>query len=103
MPDQTDLIQSATDFLDKVRINSEVRIMFRKKDNSQRVMKCTLDFDKIPNRDKPKSVNLSKILKMLNDKGILHVYDLDKGAWRSVNFKTVVWLETKEAKYFIKK
>ena len=103
MPDQTDLIKDATDFLDKIRNNDEVRIMFRKKDKSQRVMRCTLTFDKIPKRDHPKDVNISKILKLLNEKGILHVYDLDSKGWRSVTFKTVVWLETPDIKYFIKK
>lgn len=88
-----DIIKTAIEFLEKIREAPEVTIKFKKKDGTTRVMNCTLNFDKIPRGDRPKSVNLAKILKLLNDKKIVHVYDLEKNQWRSVNFDSAEWIE----------
>jgi len=98
MPD--DIIRTVTDFLDKIKIEDEVTIKFTKKDGTIRIMKCTLDFDKIPKRNHPKGVDLSRILKMMHQYGILHLYDLEKNDWRSVPFNEVEWLETPERRRF---
>lgn len=104
MPDSNEVISKATDFLDKIKSDDQVTIKFTKKDGSERIMRCTLNFDKIPKQNRPKSVNLSKILKLLNDKGIIHVFDLDKKDWRSVPFKESQWILTSSnIKYRIKK
>ena len=102
MADNT--ISTAIDFLNKVRTEDEVTILFIKQDGSSRTMRCTLNFDKIPEKDKPKDINLPKILKLLNQNKIIHVYDLEKRGWRSVPFEKTKWLETpKQQRFLIKK
>jgi len=97
------VIQSAIDFLKKVKSEDFVTIRFQKKDGTMRVMKCTLKFDTIPDGDKPKSLDLPEILKLI-DKNILHVYDIEKKAWRSVLFDKVQWLDTPtKERFFVKK
>ena len=66
-------------------------------------MKCTLNFNKIPDKDKPKDINLPKILNLLNKNKIIHVYDLEKKAWRSVPFEKTKWVETPQQRFLIKK
>lgn len=95
-----EIIDSAIDFLDKVRSEKYVTIKFQKKDGSERIMKCTLNFDVIPKKHWPKSINLSKILKEVTKKKILHVYDLDKSSWRTVPYDRVEWLEDPEKERF---
>ena len=70
------------------------------KDNRDRIMRCTLDFAKIPEEDHPKSVNIEKILKLIQVNKIMHVYDLDKLAWRSVPFDRVDYLENQRGRRF---
>lgn len=106
MPEQeldTDVIVSAVKFWKKVYDEKEVIIRFTKKDGSNRIMKCTLDFTKIPKRDYPKSVNIEKILRLIQKNKIMHVYDLNKKAWRSVPFDRVEWMDTKDRRYYTKK
>jgi len=98
-----DVITNVIDFLERIRKEDIVTVRFRKKDGSVRVMRCTLNFERIPKPDHPKSVDLPKILKLISKSKILHVYDLDKKEWRSVPFETTEWLETPEMKYYIKK
>jgi len=98
-----DVITNVIDFLERIRKEDVVNIKFRKKDGSVRVMKCTLNFERIPKPDRPKSVDLPRILKLISKSKILHVYDLDKKGWRSVPFETTDWLETPKMKYYIKK
>lgn len=89
-----DRITTALTFLDKIREEGEVTVKFRKKDGEERIMRCTLDMEKVPMAQRPKSVNLAKILRLLNTHNILHVYDMDIGDWRSVPFDRSEWLET---------
>jgi hypothetical protein len=106
MPEQTldtDVIVSAVQFWKKVYDEKEVIIRFTKKDGSNRIMKCTLDFTKIPKRDYPKSVNIERILSLIQKNKIMHVYDLNKKAWRSVPFERVEWMDTKDRRYYTKK
>lgn len=106
MPGQeldTDVIVSAVQFWKKVYDEKEVIIRFTKKDGSNRIMKCTLDFTKIPKRDYPKSVNIERILSLIQKNKIMHVYDLNKKAWRSVPFERVEWMDTKDRRYYTKK
>ncbi len=98
MTNNTNEIRTAVDFLKKVREEDEVKIKFIKKDGSERIMKCTLDFNKVPRDKHPKDVNLSKILNLLHKSKIIHVFDLDKNDWRSVPYNSVEWLETSDNK-----
>ena len=95
-----DIIDNVIEFLNRVRTEDEVTIKFVKKDGTVRIMKCTLNFDKIPREDHPKGVNLSKILKLLKTSKILHVYDLEKHGWRSVPFEATEWVETLDKRRF---
>jgi len=95
-----DIIDNVIDFLNRIRTEDEVTIKFTKKDGTTRIMKCTLNFGKIPREDHPKEVNLPKILKLLKASKILHVYDLEKHAWRSVPFEAAEWIETPDRRRF---
>jgi hypothetical protein len=96
-----ELIRNAVKFWQTLYDAGEATVKFIKKDGTIRIMKCTLDFNKIPKADHPKNVNMAKILKLMQKSGIIHVYDIDKGGWRSVPFKEVDWMETSEKRYKI--
>ena len=93
-----DLITSVFDFYTKVKNEDEVWISFIKKDGTERIMHCTLNFSKIPADKKPKDVNLQKILNLIKVHKLLRVFDLEIEDWRSVPFTTVQYLETPEKK-----
>lgn len=100
MPENTtdvssNVLTSAIEFWHKINTEKEVVVKFTKKDGSIRIMRCTLDFTKVPKEDRPKKVDIPKILKLLQDNGIMHVYDLDKKGWRSVPFQRVEYLQTR--------
>jgi hypothetical protein len=97
------VLTTAIQFWKKVYDEKEVIVKFRKKDGTDRIMRCTLDFNKIPIPDRPKSVNIEKILKLLQQNQIIHVYDLDKKAWRSVPFKDVEYLDTRKNRFYVKR
>lgn len=88
-----DIIKTALDFWQKIYDEKEASVKFVKKDGTIRIMRFTLDFTKIPKKDHPKKVDLVQIMKRMNEQGIIHVYDLDKMAWRSVPFETAEWVE----------
>jgi len=94
------VITSAIQFWHKLNQEKEVVVKFTKKDGQIRVMRCTLDFTKIPKVDKPKSVDISKILNLLQNSGIMHVYDLDAKGWRSVPFARVEYMRTRDNKQY---
>jgi len=96
MPEEIDsnIITSAVMFWKTVYDADEVKIKFEKKDKTERIMRCTLNFKNIPVKDHPKSVNFPQILKLIQKNKIMHVYDLDKKDWRSVPFDRVEWLDT---------
>lgn len=103
MPEEKNTIDTATEFLDKIRDEEEVNIRFTKQDGTLRNMRCTLSFKKIPKSNHPKGFNLSKVLKLLNKNRILHVYDLDKQGWRSVPFDRTEYVETRNLRFKIKR
>jgi hypothetical protein len=65
-------------------------------------MKCTLDFKKIPRVHHPKTVDMAKIVKLMQKSGIIHVFDLDKQLWRSVPFNRIDWIKTKNKIYKVR-
>lgn len=99
-PIDSDVIVSAVTFWKKVYDEKEVIIKFIKKDKTIRIMRCTLDFTKIPTRDHPKGVNIQNILNLIQKNKIMHVYDLDVKGWRSVPFDRVEWMDTKDRRYY---
>jgi len=88
------VLQNAIEFYQKIKAEDEVTVKFRKINGEERTMRCTLDFSKIPNNQKPKDVNMAKIFKLVQDHGMVHVYDLDKKDWRTVPFARSEWIET---------
>ena len=97
------IISSAIEFWNKLYEAGEGIVKFTKKsDGTVRIMKCTLDFSRIPQIQHPKTVNMAKILKLMQQNGIIHVYDLEKKEWRSVPFKTSDWLEVNETRFKIR-
>lgn len=106
MPDpqfDPNVITNALQFWKRVYEEKVVMIKFLKKSGVDRLMRCTLDFNKIPIPDRPKQVNIEKILKLLQKNEIIHVYDLDAKGWRSVPFNKVEYIQTKDKIYFIRK
>jgi hypothetical protein len=98
-----DIISSAIEFWNKLYSVGEATIKFTKKtDGTVRIMKCTLDFKRIPKSKQPKSVNMAKILKLLQKSGIIHVFDLEKSEWRSVPFQNADWLEINGERFKIR-
>jgi hypothetical protein len=94
-------IRNAIKFWETIYEAGEGTVRFIKKSGNARTMNCTLDFSKIPQQHHPKSVNMAKILKLMQKNGIIHVYDLDKKDWRSIPFEKVDWLETANKRYKI--
>lgn len=96
MPEQidSDIIVSAVQFWQRIYTEKIVLIKFTKQDGNDRIMRATLDFTKIPKEDHPKSLNIPKILNLLQHNKIIHVYDLDVKGWRSVPFERVEYLQT---------
>ncbi len=86
-------IEDAIEFFNKIRNSEQVVIKFTKKDGTDRVMMCTLNFDKIPKNKHPKKVDIAKILKLITKNKIVHVFDLEKNDWRSVPFDKAKWIE----------
>jgi len=103
MSDDLDEITSAIDFLQKIISEDIVQIKFVKKDNSVRIMRCTLNFNRIPKEHKPKNVSLKDILTQIKKNKILRVYDIEKMGWRSVPFEQTIWVKTDNKIYSIKK
>lgn len=98
-----DIIRSAIEFWNKIYNAGEATVKFTKKtDGTIRIMKCTLDFSKVPKSHQPKTVNMSKILTLMQKSGLIHVYDLEKKDWRSVPFQNVDWLEIDKIRYKIR-
>jgi len=98
-----DIIDDVIEFWEKIRDEDEVTVRFKKKDGTMRVMRCTLNFDKIPVDKKPKDINIPRIIKLVRNSQIVHVYDLERQDWRSVPFNRCEWLDTANmTRFYIK-
>lgn len=64
--------------------NGEVVVTFKKKDGTIRVMKCTQSFDNIPAEFHPKTERVIK------DKNLISVWDIENLGWRSFNYKSII-------------
>lgn len=78
-------LEEALEFANKEKLitllkHNKVELSFTKKDGSTRLMKCTLMEDIIPS-----VVGNSK-----QHDHLITVYDLEKEAWRNINFDTVM-------------
>jgi len=97
-----DIITSAVEFWQELYDAGEGKVKFVKKDGTIRIMKCTLDFTRVPKNKHPQSVNISKILKLMQSSGIINVFDVEKKDWRSVPFERVDWMETPTKRFKIR-
>lgn len=64
--------------------NGVHRVVFTKKDGSERIMMCTLSEDIIPQEHKPKATSTYKP----ND-NVLAVFDIENQGWRSFTIADV--------------
>lgn len=103
MAEEDNVLSNAIQFFEKIKAEDEVTVKFRKLDGAERVMRCTLDFSKIPDIHKPKDVNMAKIFKLVTQHKMVHVFDLDKKGWRTVPFERSEWLEADRVRFRIKK
>lgn len=93
-------IQSAVDLLKKIKDGDIVTIFFKKKDGSDRLMKCTLNFNKIPKDKRPKDMKLENILALIK-KNVLRVFDVEKQDWRSIPIENTQFVISHGSKYMI--
>jgi len=95
------VIISAIDFLQKITEEDVVVVKFIKKDGTTRIMRCTLNFSRIPRESRPKGISLKDILLQITKNKILRVFDLEKLDWRSIPFDRVEYLKTPTKLYSI--
>ena len=69
--------------------DSVAEISFTKKDGTERIMKCTLQSDLIPEEHTPKGTGTTK-----ENLDIINVFDLDKIGWRSFLVDNVQYVKT---------
>lgn len=96
-------ISNAIDFLKRISEEDIVTVKFTKKDGTDRIMKCTLNFNRIPKESRPNGVKLIDILKKIQKNKILSVFDLEKMGWRSIPFERTEWLKVDNRTYSIQK
>lgn len=74
-------------------------VKFIKKDQSVRIMRCTINLNLVPKKDHPKGVKNkeqwkpSDMMKRAEVHHQVRVYDLDKEGWRTINFDTAEWVK----------
>jgi hypothetical protein len=72
----------------------EVVVTFKKKDGSERVMKCTKSFNIIPEDKQPKTE--TNVEPKLDENGnpivsdLITVWDVESNGWRSFDFKSLI-------------
>lgn len=97
------IINNKKEFFTLLQSNKSIKLKFKKNDGSTRLMNATLNFDEIPDSQKPKKFDKKKLEKEFKS-GKFSVYDLDKKDWRKANYNTTDWVETESnVRYSIKK
>ena len=96
----SDIIVSALQLWKKIYDEKDVFVKFIKKNGSERTMRCTLDFTKIPKPHRPKTLNIKNVQKLIEKNKVVRVYDLEKIGWRSIPFERVLYLDTKTKRYY---
>jgi len=64
-----------------------ISINFTKIDGSERIMRCTRNFNKIPISQLPKKI-ASESKQAINE-SVLRVFDIDKQEWRSIKNENI--------------
>lgn len=81
-----DEMKKFREWLKELLHEREVSITFRKVDGSKRVMRCTLETDKLPPLQEN---NENKSKRATNDK-VLAVWDVEANGWRSFQLDSVL-------------
>ena len=77
-----------SDLKASLKLGKTIKVVFIKKDGTERTMIGTTNMERIPKVDHPKTERASS-------PGIQRIYDLEIGEWRSVTLATVQkWEET---------
>jgi len=98
-----DYINNAIEFWNLIYDSKIVKIKFEKKDGTTRYMTATLDFSLIPKDKQPKrQINMPKIINLARNNKVVHVFDLEKKDWRSVNIDTVDYIEVGDKMYKVR-
>lgn len=93
-----DLLDKGILMLNQYLTEGVVKVVFTKKDGTDRTMRCTRRMDMIPfdKQPKPKPLPISDTMEVYklaestpNDPQLFKVFDLDKQAWRSFRYTTV--------------
>jgi len=80
--------------LETIRQADKIKVEFIKKDNSKRLMDCTLNFNLIPEKDFPKKeIKKEDTEEIAKTKKLIHVYDLEKKGWRSLSIDRINWMD----------
>jgi hypothetical protein len=77
-------------WLKGVLVSTPVTVTFTKVDGTERVMKCTLEADKLPAVELKED---AKPRKQSDSTKALRVFDLDKKEWRSFTIKNIKRIE----------
>ena len=72
--------------------NNIAYVTFMKKDNTERVMKCTLMKDLLP------EITSTDKKERKQNSQVIPVYDLENKAWRSFNIKSIKTIKVKDEK-----
>jgi hypothetical protein len=67
-----------------------VKVIFTKADGTERVIKCTLDFEIIPEDKHPKTSDKAVVENTEFKRTALRVFDVDVQEWRSFKPETVL-------------
>lgn len=97
----SNILEDAVSLLKKIKEADIATIQFIKKDGSLRLMKCTLNFKKIPEESYPKNMKLEDILSLIK-KNILRVYDIEKNGWRSIPVDRTEFVIVNNVRYSVK-
>ena len=95
------VITRVSEVVDKIKSGKNVRVKFIKRDGSDRIMCCTLDFSKIPEERHPKKIESTANFKSVGINDPLRVYDVEKDGWRSIPLNRLEWLSVNDKKYEI--
>jgi len=68
----------------------EVVVTFKKKDGTERIMRCTKSVDSIPEEKRPKTTNDLVEKSTPSNLDLIMVWDLDKEGWRSFDYRKIL-------------
>jgi len=87
------ILTSEMEIYELFKKSDEILVEFIKKDNSKRLMKCTLNQLSIPQNQLPKTERTKEEKeKEVIEKKIIRVYDLEKDAWRTIPLDRINWI-----------